>query len=190
MRWEPTATIDNLKQRANVLAKIRQFFAQRDVLEVETPLLMPATVTDPFQKAFESEGRFLQTSPEYAMKRLLAANSGCIYQIGKAFRLEEAGPYHQPEFTMLEWYRVGMGYDEMMNEVSDLLMTVLDCAPCERISYRDAFLKYLHIDPYTFSIAGFHQLAQKKILFLKHGGWMRTKTRGYNFLCQNLLSRN
>ncbi len=145
--WQPTASIENLKQRAIVMQNIRNFFAKRNVLEVETPLFYPSTVTDPVQKAFQLGDCFLQTSPEYAMKRLLAANSGDIFQICKAFRDDEVGRFHNPEFTMLEWYRIGFNLENLMDETSDLLQLVLNCEKPERISYQQAFLDILKIDP-------------------------------------------
>jgi elongation factor P--beta-lysine ligase len=111
--WQPTADITQLKQRAILLATIRQFFADRDVIEVDTPAMSQATVTDVHLHAFKTQfvgpgyanGQtlYLMTSPEFHMKRLLAAGSGAIYQICKSFRNEESGRYHNPEFTMLEW---------------------------------------------------------------------------------------
>jgi lysyl-tRNA synthetase class 2 len=133
--WHPTAEIETLRLRAEILARIRAFFDDRGVLEVETPLLASAPVTDLHLAALSTryrgpgadDGRelWLQTSPEFAMKRLLAAGSGPIYQLCKAFRDGEAGSRHNPEFTLLEWYRPGWDHHRLMDEVGDLFRNVL-----------------------------------------------------------------
>lgn len=154
-----------MQARACILATLRSFFAARGVLEVETPLLSAAAATAPHLQSlttrytgpFAPYGRelFLQTSPEFAMKRLLAAGSGPIYQICKAFRNGEAGRVHNPEFTLVEWYRPGFDQHLLMDEVEalvmDLLADVLAHKSSERISYRDAFLRYVKVDIYTAS---------------------------------------
>ncbi|KZN48749.1 elongation factor P--(R)-beta-lysine ligase [Pseudoalteromonas luteoviolacea] len=160
--WAPSAQIETLRQRANILAKIRAFFAAREVMEVETPCLSQASVTDVHLATFSTQfvgpshakglPLYLQTSPEFAMKRLLAAGSGAIYQIGKAFRNEESGRYHNPEFTMLEWYRPGFDEFDLMDEIDSLMQTVLSCGVAVRISYQDAFKTYLGIDPLTIKL--------------------------------------
>lgn len=168
MSWQPTASLQNLKKRAEILTKIRAFFLARDVMEVETPLLCHATVTDAYIQSFEtlyhaadltentgahSHKLFLQTSPEYCMKRLLAANSGAIYQICKSFRnYGESGRFHNPEFTMLEWYRPSFNHHDLMNEMDDLLRHILNCPSAEKISYADLFLKFTDINPHQASI--------------------------------------
>jgi len=134
--WRPTAEMGTLRLRAEILARIRAFFDDRGVLEVETPLLASAPVTDLHLAALSTryrgpgadDGRelWLQTSPEFAMKRLLAAGSGPVYQLCKAFRDGEAGSRHNPEFTILEWYRPGWNHHRLMDEVEELLCTVLD----------------------------------------------------------------
>ena len=161
--WQPTASINNLKIRAQVLATIRAFFAERDVLEVDTPLLSAGTVTDPYLRSMTSEfiwdgdssGKtlYLQTSPEFAMKRLLAADSGAIYQICKAFRNGEAGTQHNPEFTILEWYRPGFNHHDLMDEMDALLQAVLQCPMAERLSYQDAFARQCDINPHKTTLA-------------------------------------
>ena len=127
--WQPTASLDSLYLRAEILRKIRGFFLARNLLEVETPILGHSCGTDPYLDFFttsyglvsESDTLFLQTSPEFAMKRLLCAGSGSIYQICKAFRNGEVGRFHNPEFTMLEWYRVGYNLADLIAEVIELL---------------------------------------------------------------------
>ena len=118
--WRPTAGLPALRARAAMLAHIREFFRRRDVLEVETPLLCRGTVTDPGLDAIACGDHWLQTSPEYAMKRLLAAGSGPIFQICKAFRAAESGAAHNPEFSLLEWYRPGFTLRELMDETAAL----------------------------------------------------------------------
>lgn len=155
--WQPTASIEQLRQRATLIASIRQFFSERQVMEVDTPAMSHATVTDihlhTFQTEFVGPGYadgsklFFMTSPEFHMKRLLAAGSGCIYQINKAFRNEENGRYHNPEFTMLEWYRVGFDHHQLMDEMDELLQRVLKCGAAERMTYQQAFVDILGICP-------------------------------------------
>ncbi|SFC19518.1 elongation factor P--(R)-beta-lysine ligase [Pragia fontium] len=155
--WQPSASIANLLKRAKIVGEIRRFFAERGVLEVDTPAMSQATGTDinlfPFQTRFVGPGAadgiplFLMTSPEFHMKRLLVAGSGPIYQMGKSFRNEEAGRYHNPEFTMLEWYRPHFDMYRLMNEVDDLLQQVLDCEASEVVSYQQIFIRHLDIDP-------------------------------------------
>ncbi|MDC5849244.1 elongation factor P--(R)-beta-lysine ligase [Vibrio europaeus] len=170
-QWQPTASIEQLRQRANVLAQIRQFFAERNVLEVDTPAMSHATVTDihlhTFQTEFIGPGYadgsklYLMTSPEFHMKRLLAAGSGCIYQINKAFRNEENGRFHNPEFTMLEWYRVGFDHHKLMDEMDALLQVVLECGHAERMTYQQAFIDVLGVCPLEGTMAELKLAAEK-----------------------------
>ncbi|MDX8129957.1 EF-P lysine aminoacylase EpmA [Methylomonas sp. BW4-1] len=160
--WQPSCPLEHLRTRAQMLAATRRFFEARDVLEVETPLLCPATGTDPQLDFFSSQFNFpptrptlfLQTSPEFAMKRLLADGSGSIYQICKAFRNGEAGRYHNPEFTILEWYRVGYDLRQLMAEVAELLLQLLQpfhaALPTKQISYQQLFLDATGLDPLVF----------------------------------------
>lgn len=169
--WQPSAPIANLLKRAAIMAEIRRFFADRGVLEVETPTMSQATVTDihlvPFQTRFVGPGAadgltlYMMTSPEYHMKRLLAAGSGSIYQLGRSFRNEEAGRHHNPEFTMLEWYRPHYDMYRLMDEVDDLLQQILDCDSSERLSYQQAFLRHLDIDPLSADKAQLREAAAK-----------------------------
>jgi lysyl-tRNA synthetase class 2 len=160
--WRPSASFRNLRLRAQVLQHIRDFFAQRDVLEVETPLLGSSTNPDPHINCFittyvgpqAAHGMplYLQSSPEFAMKRLLSAGSGPIYQICKAFRQGERGCLHNPEFTILEWYRPGFDLEALIGEIEALLHSLFTAInrrlkACQIISYQDAFLNTLSLDP-------------------------------------------
>ncbi|KHT64732.1 poxB regulator PoxA [Photobacterium gaetbulicola] len=167
--WQPTAPLGRLKQRAAILATIRDFFALREVMEVDTPAMSQATVTDihlhTFQTTFVGPGYadgqqlYLMTSPEFHMKRLLAAGSGPIYQICKSFRNEESGRFHNPEFTMLEWYRPGFDHHALMDEMDDLLQLVLKCDAAERMTYQQAFVEVLGVCPLEGSMAELKRVA-------------------------------
>ena len=167
--WRPSASIEALRQRALVLQKIRHFFAVRDVLEVDTPALSHASVTDEHLHSFSTQFThpflpqastlYLQTSPELAMKRLLCAGSGAIYQICKSFRNEEAGRFHNPEFTMLEWYRPGFDHLQLMTEMDELIQMVVGCDSAERVTYQDVFKQYLGYCPLTATLTDIKSLA-------------------------------
>ena len=171
--WKPAASLEQLQNRAALLQSIRQFFAVRDVLEVETPLLGRSTATDTYIQSFvasdparpQTHSFYLQTSPEFAMKRLLAAGSGPIYQVCKAFRLEESTRTHNPEFTMLEWYRPGFSLTDLMDEVAQLLQTTLACADVARISYRELFEEHLDFDPHQITDEDLQRVARSRIDF-------------------------
>ncbi len=154
--WKPGASLHALQQRARVLQSIRAFFAQRGLLEVDTPILSNVAITDPQLESFHTQfaGRdyFLHTSPEFYMKRLLAAGSGDIYQIARVFRADEVGRYHNPEFSLLEWYRLGLDHQALMDEMQQLineLFVQFGHRPLgfSRLSYRQAFINQLAIDP-------------------------------------------
>ncbi len=159
----PTATWDRLRLRAELLARTRAFFAARDFLEVETPLLSADTVIDrhldplavtlPHDASAPGVGRtmWLQTSPEFGMKRLLAAGGQALYQITRAFRAGEIGALHNPEFTIVEWYRCGDTMVEGMQLLSDLSEALLLLGPADRISYAAAFEQHAGIDPHRAS---------------------------------------
>lgn len=169
--WQPTASIEQLRQRAYLINQIRHFFTERNVLEVDTPAMSHATVTDvhlhTFQTEFVGPGYadgsklYFMTSPEFHMKRLLAAGSGCIYQINKAFRNEENGRHHNPEFTMLEWYRVDFDHHKLMDEMDELLQLVLKCGAAERMTYQQAFIDVLGVCPLEGSMAELKAVAAK-----------------------------
>ena len=165
--WRPTADLAILRLRAGLLARARAFFAARGVLEVETPALSAAAITDPHLISFSTiysgpgprhgQTLYLHTSPEFPMKRLLAAGSGCIYQFARVFRDGEAGRRHNPEFTLLEWYRVGFDHHRLMAEVAELVAELLAgrlaLAEPERLSYRELFQHYLDLDPHRAGVA-------------------------------------
>jgi lysyl-tRNA synthetase class 2 len=135
---QPSTDVNGLVQRAALLQRLREFFALRQVLEVQTPLLAPNTVTDPDVESVPVPGYgFLQTSPEYQMKRLLAAGAPSIYQLASAFRHEEVGRLHNSEFTMLEWYRLDFDHSQLMNEVVDLVNEVLGPASYTTVTYTE-----------------------------------------------------
>lgn len=155
-----------LKKRAELLKKVRHFFDARGVLEVNTPLLAPAGSTDPWLDSFvtQLEGGsapcqqlYLQTSPEFYMKRLLAAGSGCIYQLGPCFRNGELSQRHNPEFFMLEWYRLGWNLAELEAECCALVDELLGAASYQRMTYRQAFLDFVGLDPFAASLAELRQ---------------------------------
>jgi len=170
--WRPGASLSRLKERARILQWIRAFFAAREVLEVETPTLSAAALTDPAIDSLSTDylgpghadglPLYLHTSPEFPMKRLLAAGSGAIYQICKVFRQGESGRRHNPEFTLLEWYRPGFDHHRLMDEVEALVGDILGLAGrAERLSYRDAFLRYADVDPLAVSIGELRETAKR-----------------------------
>lgn len=161
--FRPAASWDALKRRADLLRRLRQFFDSHEFLEVETPLLSADTVVDrhldPLRVTLFDDPRcpavgrtlWLQTSPEFAMKRLLAAGATAIYQVTRAFRGGEVGRLHNPEFTMVEWYRAGDDLQAGMAFLSELMEALVGCAPAERVSYRAAFREWAGVDPLTAS---------------------------------------
>lgn len=167
--WRPVAALPIVIERARMLAAIRAFFAARGVLEVETPILSRHAATDPALSSLRivedgaAAGMFLQTSPEFPMKRLLAAGAGPIYQVCKVFRDDERGRRHHPEFTLLEWYRPGLSMPALMDEVRELVRTVLarPLLHAEHISYRDLFRSRLAVDPWRTSPKQLRDLAER-----------------------------
>jgi lysyl-tRNA synthetase class 2 len=154
--WAPAATLEVLRQRAALLAEVRRFFDERDFIEVQTPILSHDTMIDrfiePLPLVARLQGRehqlFLQTSPEFCMKRLLCAGARAIYQIGPAFRQAELGQRHNPEFTMLEWYRAGDDYAAGMSLLNEFCQAILNAEPAQQISYRQAFQQFAGVDPF------------------------------------------
>ncbi|MFP4137092.1 MAG: EF-P lysine aminoacylase EpmA [Halomonas sp.] len=170
--WRPTATIATLRERARLLAEVRAFFAERGVLEVETPVLGHGGSTDLHLASLSVDattpaGRerlWLQTSPEFAMKRLLAAGSGPIFQLARCFRDGEVGRRHNLEFTLLEWYRPGLSLEGLIEESAELVRRVLgrDPGPLRRRRYRDLFRETLAIDPFGVPLETLRRLAAEK----------------------------
>lgn len=154
-----------LRLRARALASIRSFFFERNALEVETPWLESVPASDPYIEPFPVGGRYLRSSPEFLMKRLLAVCDEDIYQVGKVFRRRETGLLHNPEFTMLEWYRQGWDYRRLMSETDDLLRRLFSLRrslPDSGFrSYRDVFVDALGIDPWTDDAGLFIARARK-----------------------------
>ncbi|MFM8454430.1 MAG: EF-P lysine aminoacylase EpmA [Gammaproteobacteria bacterium] len=164
LKWQSSASLETLRARADFLRRIRDFFHVRDILEVETPLLDFSSTTDPHIRSVEihesavflsastakynpkyKQGKlYLQTSPEFAMKRLLAFGTGSIYQICKAFRAGESGTRHNPEFSILEWYRIGFKLEDLMQEVLEFLTEIFNFkkTKVQRTNHRLSYLNY------------------------------------------------
>lgn len=194
----PGADLDKLKTRARMLAAIRAFFAARGVMEVETPILSQAAATDPHLDSFATryhgpglpagQTLYLHTSPEFPMKRLLAAGSGPIYQLCKVFRQGERGRRHNPEFTLLEWYRPGWGHHALMDEVEALVRQCLGAsralAPAERLTYAQVFQRHAGIDPLQASVDGLRACARAHGLTMADGA----EDADRDFWCDLLMS--
>lgn len=166
--WRPTASLQMLRLRAEALATARRFFGERRLLEVDTPQLVRHAVTDRHIDCARVDlpghpaPLFLHSSPEYAMKRLLAAGSGDIYQIAHVFRGSESSRWHNAEFTILEWYRCGFSMRELMIEVAELALMLLDLSPdtpIDYLTYAQAFGRELRVDPLTAADAELRALA-------------------------------
>ena len=151
-RWRPSAPIEKLQQRAELLWQIREFFRQRNICEVHTPVVGSSTVTDLHIESVRlANGHFLQTSPEFFLKRLLAAGMPSCYQLGPVFREGEVGRWHNPEFTMLEWYRIGFTPAELRREISDLVELVLGPGESSEYTFRDFLFHEFQLDCFTSS---------------------------------------
>jgi len=168
--WQPRASTAVLRARARLYGAIRHYFEARGVLEVETPILSAAATVDPNIDSFsthEPGGRqwWLHTSPEFAMKRLLAAGSGPVYQIARVFRREEAGRHHNPEFSMLEWYRPGWDHLRLMDEVEELLRDAgAPAGPAwERLAYGEAFHRYAGLNPFAATLDQLRQACAARL---------------------------
>lgn len=169
--WRPSASNEALGFRAQKLRAIREFFHRAGVMEVETPQLSWSGTVDLWIDSFAAKSQFqkdpwwLQTSPEFHMKRLLAAGIGPIYQMSKAFRDEGAGRWHNPEFTLLEWYRPGWSLRDLCREVEDLCHAVVpDLPPARWLSVRDAFLEKAGVDPFLDPVDKIRDAAQSAVV--------------------------
>ena len=170
--WQPSASFETLRERARLMAKVRAFFAQRDVLEVETPVLGQGGSTDIHLVSLHTLARtdkgqrrlWLQTSPEFHMKRLLAAGSGPIFQLARSFRDGEIGARHNIEFTMLEWYRPQFTLDQLIDETATLIMSLLPSFPGPPVHYRyrELFHTYVEVDPFTTSLDRLRAIAAER----------------------------
>ncbi|MEQ5766917.1 EF-P lysine aminoacylase EpmA [Halomonas sp. H33-56] len=170
--WQPTASLDTLRRRAVLMQRVRGFFVERGVLEVETPCLGHGGSTDVHLASLScqavtsagSETLWLQTSPEFHMKRLLAVGSGPIFQIARSFRDGEVGRRHNIEFSMLEWYRPGWSLDALIEETQALIREVLpfNPGPTQKRRYRELFGEVLDIDPFDLDLASLRRLAGER----------------------------
>jgi len=181
--WQPTAALEVLKLRAQLLERIRAFFSKRGVLEVETPILSTSGTPDPALASLATrytgplyphgQTFYLQTSPEFPMKRLLASGIGSIYQICKVFRDGESGRLHNPEFTMVEWYRVGLDHVQLMHEVEalvgELLAGHVALAETEWLSYHEVFARHTGLEPHTATAEDFERVAREHEIHLPAG---------------------
>lgn len=170
MGWRPTADWQTLRLRDDLLRKLRAFFHERGLIEVETPLLSADVVVDRHLEPFpvdvpsgaDMRRMWLQTSPEFAMKRLLAAGGGPMFQVSHAFRQQEQGPRHNPEFTLVEWYRPGDDMHSGMQLLSELGHALLGRGPAETMTYQAAFERHAGIDPHTADMAGLAEIARER----------------------------
>lgn len=169
LMWQPSASFTALQQRAKILSNIRAFFASKNVLEVDVPVIGASSVTDPhldsLALSINAKEYYLQTSPEFFMKRLLAAGYGDMYYLGKAFRQDESGRHHNPEFTMLEWYRLGFDDQQLMDDVIALVTLFKPSLIVEKITYGDIFMRCTGLNPYVASVAELRKCAKTHIDF-------------------------
>ena len=173
MEFRPTATLEMLRRRSFLIQKVRDFFEERGFLEVETPILSADTVVDrnldPMSLTEAGRRYFLQTSPEFAMKRLVASWSVPIFQICKVFRRDECGQIHNPEFTMLEFYRPGDDLERGMQLLDDLQAEILGRGPASRMTYCEAFQRFLGLDPLTASVSEMAEVARREKMVIPEG---------------------
>ncbi len=198
----PTASWANLRLRSELLARTRTFFIACGFLEVETPLLSADVVVDryldPLSVVLPRDPRqpeigrrlWLQTSPEFAMKRLMAAGGEAIYQITRAFRAGEAGQNHNPEFTIVEWYRRGDSMSDGMQLLSDLAEALLELGPAERVSYAAAFEMHAGLDPHRATPKEFAELARSRRISISESLSGSDRDSWLNLLLSHLVEPN
>ena len=196
--WQSSTSIECLQQRARLLQSLRAFFSERKILEVETPVLSSAAITDPhlesFSTSFLSKNYYLQTSPEFFMKRLLAMGSGDIFQLGKAFRDDEVGRYHNAEFTLLEWYRLDIDHHQLMLEMSSLCEVLLQqhstliWQPPQKFSYQEIFQNILNIDPLNARAKDLQNMAAKNDIECPQGMVLDDKNMWLDWLMTQAIA--
>lgn len=156
LNWQPSASLEHIRKRAHLMGRIRAFFNEKGYLEVETPIMARYGVSDVYlsniKATFRGQSYSLQTSPEYHMKRLLAAGSGSIFQLARVFRDDEWGRWHNPEFTLLEWYKLDACHHDLMDEVDTFLQHILNTQPMVRKTYQQAFIETCNLDPFNASV--------------------------------------
>ncbi len=183
--WRSSATLAVMHKRARMLQAVRAFFAARDVLEIETPLLASAAVTDPHLDSMRvhsgEEARVLNTSPEYCMKRFVSEHRCAVYQVSKSFRAGEHGPLHNPEFTMLEWYRPGFSLEQLMTETGELIQAVAQAlgqppVAVRQLSYRELFMELCGLNPHRCGVEQLADFARQRGLDIPQGLAIRNST--------------
>lgn len=163
--WLPSASLDTLRARAQLMVDLRQFFTNKGYLEVETPIMGRYGITDPYlaniTAHFRGDDFALQTSPEYHMKRLLSAGSGPIFQLARVFRDDELGRWHNPEFTLLEWYQLDVDHQTLLAEVDELLQTIVRCPPVRIRTYQTVFQELCGINPLQTTVQDLQACVQQ-----------------------------
>jgi lysyl-tRNA synthetase class 2 len=202
MDFLPSASLRNLRLRAELLRRLREFFHERGFLEVETPILSADIVVDrhldPFSTILADDPRrpetgrrlWLQTSPEFGMKRLLAAGAEAIYQVSRVFRNGERGKLHNPEFTLVEWYRRGDDMAAGMRLLSEVCRALLQRGPAEELSYREAFTRFAGVDGLTASTTALAQVAQQRGLAMSRSAAGEDRDAWLDLLFVELVQPN
>ncbi|MBN1852257.1 MAG: EF-P lysine aminoacylase GenX [Pirellulales bacterium] len=192
--FRPSATWETLCLRASLMRRLRSFFQEQDFVEVETPLVSHEIIAESYNDPFPAVFGWLQTSPEAHMKRLLAAfrSSGisAIYQVTRSFRADERGRLHNPEFTIVEWYRIGDAMEAGMEFLDQFCRVVLDAPPATRTAFADAFLRDVGICPHTATVRELATAARDRGLDLPIGIHPRDRNEWLDFLHLRLVEQN